>query len=180
MPLPPVVVCVHIACSTHTYSMLLSGTHCLLRCSPFFFLQQNKLFHALGATFYNSHSCVWPREPPFQTPLPPGLGATAATVKSSSAPVQPPSVVSTPPPTHRRFSSNDHQLPFNCRRCPPPKLPTAALVLRDASSAAPSPRHQAIAEGDPPCPPARHGQQPVSGTADPRSNQTGQVIQGLR
>ena len=26
----------------------------------------------------------------------------------------------------------------------------------------------------------RHGQQPVSGTADPRSSQTGQVIQGLR
>ena len=26
----------------------------------------------------------------------------------------------------------------------------------------------------------RHGPQPVSGTADPRSSQTGQVIQGLR
>ena len=26
----------------------------------------------------------------------------------------------------------------------------------------------------------RHGQQPVSGTADPRSSQTGQVIRGLR
>ena len=26
----------------------------------------------------------------------------------------------------------------------------------------------------------RHGQQPISGTADPRSSQTGQVIQGLR
>ena len=26
----------------------------------------------------------------------------------------------------------------------------------------------------------RHGQQPVSGTADPRSSQTGHVIRGLR
>ena len=34
----------------------------------------------------------------------------------------------------------------------------------------------------PPAPPPgqRHGQQPVSGTADPRSSQTGQVIRGLR
>ena len=32
----------------------------------------------------------------------------------------------------------------------------------------------------PDAPGQRHGQQPVSGTADPRSSQTGQVIRGLR
>ena len=32
----------------------------------------------------------------------------------------------------------------------------------------------------PDAPGQRHGQQPVSGTTDPRSSQTGQVIRGLR
>ena len=61
---------------------------------------------------------------------------------------------------------------------PPPSSallrPSPPLLCSTASLPLPPP------QVTPPPPGHRHGQQPVSGTADPRSSQTGQVIRGLR
>ena len=67
---------------------------------------------------------------------------------------------------------------------PPPPQPPSLLGAPDLWLLLTQSRHRAerflFFCIDSPPPPPTHGQQPVSRTADPRSSQTGQVIQGLR